>query len=95
MIFDPLYLLLTLPALAFSIWAQVRVKSAFSRFSRIGLRSGMSGAEAARSIVRASGFDGVSVERDGALGDEVVGLGGARAGQEGGEEEGPTQHGWH
>jgi len=65
MIFDPLYLLLTLPALAFSIWAQVRVKGAFSRFSRVGLRSGMSGAEAARSIVRASGLDGVSVERHG------------------------------
>lgn len=63
MIFDPLYLLLTLPALVFSIWAQVRVKSAFSRFSRVGLRSGMSGAEAAQAIIRASGMQGVGVER--------------------------------
>ena len=38
-----LYLLLTLPALAFSIWAQFRVKSTFHRFERVGLRSGMTG----------------------------------------------------
>jgi len=63
MINDPLYLLLTLPALVFSIWAQVRVKSAFARFSKVGLRSGMSGAEAAGAIIRASGMAGVSVER--------------------------------
>jgi Zn-dependent membrane protease YugP len=63
MIFDPLYLLLTLPALVFSIWAQVRVKSTFHRYERVGLRSGMSGAEAARAIVRASGMEGVTVER--------------------------------
>jgi len=65
MIFDPLYLLLTLPAVAFSIWAQVRVKSTFGKYSRVGLRSGMSGAEAAQAILRASGLAGVSVERHG------------------------------
>ena len=63
--FDELYLLLTLPAIAFSIWAQMRVKSAFKRYSRVGLRSGMSGAEAARAIIRASGLADVSVERHG------------------------------
>ncbi len=61
--FDPLYLVLTLPALIFSIWAQVRVKSAFTRFSRVGLRSGMSGMEAARAIVQASGLTEVKIER--------------------------------
>jgi len=65
MIFDPLYLVLTLPAIAFSIWAQARVKSAFARYSRVGLRSGMSGAEAARAIIRASGLADVAVERHG------------------------------
>lgn len=63
MFFDPLYLILTLPALVFSIWAQVRVKSTFHKYERVGLRSGMSGAEAARAIVRASGLEGVTVER--------------------------------
>jgi uncharacterized protein len=61
--FDPLYLLLTLPALVFSIWAQVRVKSNFAKYSKVALRSGMSGADAARAIVRASGLEGVNVER--------------------------------
>lgn len=63
MIFDPLYLLLTAPALIFSIWAQFRVKSTFHRFERVGLRSGMSGADAARAIISASGLEGVTVER--------------------------------
>ena len=63
MFFDPLYLLLTLPALVFSIWAQVRVKSTFHKYERVGLRSGLSGAEAARAIVRESGLEGVTVER--------------------------------
>lgn len=63
MIFDPLYLILTAPALIFSIWAQFRVKSTFHRFERVGLRSGMTGAEAARAIVAASGLEGVTVER--------------------------------
>ena len=65
MIFDPLYLLLSLPAIVFSVWAQWRVKSTFARFSKVGLRSGMSGAEAARAIVAASGLAGVRVERHG------------------------------
>jgi len=63
MFFDPLYLLLTAPALIFSIWAQFRVKSTFHRFERVGLRSGMTGADAARAIVSASGLQGVTVER--------------------------------
>lgn len=63
MIFDPLYLILTAPALVFSIWAQFRVKSTFHRYDKVGLRSGMSGAEAARAIVSASGLEGVTVER--------------------------------
>lgn len=62
-IFDSLYWLLTLPALAFSIWAQYRVKSTFNRFAKVGVRSGMTGAQAAAAIVRASGMQGVAIER--------------------------------
>jgi Zn-dependent membrane protease YugP len=64
-IFDPLYLILTLPALLFSIWAQFRVKSAFGHYSRVALRTGISGAEAAQRILAASGMSGLSVERHG------------------------------
>jgi hypothetical protein len=60
---DSLYLIFTLPPLLLSLWAQYKVKSTFTRFSQVGVRSGMSGAEAAAAIVRASGLEGVSVER--------------------------------
>lgn len=61
--FDPQYLILTLPAAAFSLWAQWRVQSTFSRFQRIGTTSGMSGAQAAASVLRAGGVEGVTIER--------------------------------
>lgn len=61
--FDPLYLLLTVPALVLSLWAQQRVRSTFAKFSRVGVRSGFSGADAAAAILRASGLDGLRVER--------------------------------
>jgi len=64
-IFDPKYLLFTLPALLFSIWAQMKVKGAFARYSRVALRTGISGAEAAQRILAASGMPGLSVERHG------------------------------
>lgn len=60
---NPLYLALTIPPLLLSLWAQWRVKSTFTKFSRVGVRSGMSGHEAAEAIVRASGMQGVTVER--------------------------------
>jgi hypothetical protein len=63
MIFDPLYLILTVPALILSLWAQYKVKSTFNRFSKVGVRSGMTGAEAASAILRASGLDGLKIER--------------------------------
>jgi Zn-dependent membrane protease YugP len=61
--FDPLYLVLILPALVFSIWAQYRVHSAFKKFARVGVLSEMTGAQAAAAIVRASGLEGVTIER--------------------------------
>jgi Zn-dependent membrane protease YugP len=61
--FDSLYWLLTLPALILSIWAQFKVQSTFRRYSRVGVRSGMTGAEAARAVVEAGGSPGVRIER--------------------------------
>ena len=61
--FDFSYLLLTVPALVFSLWAQHRVHSTFERYSRVGVRSGATGAEAAAAILRASGLEGLRVEQ--------------------------------
>lgn len=60
---DPLYLILTGIGLAVTLWAQVRVKSNFAKYSRVGLRSGMSGVDAARAVCRAAGVLDVTIER--------------------------------
>lgn len=71
MIFDPLYFMMLMPAMALAIWAQFKVKSAFSQMSKVGNRRGMSGAEAAYQILVANGLEGrVGIERThGFLGD--------------------------
>lgn len=61
--FDPLYLLLIGPALILSVGAQLWVKSAFAKYSSMGNRQGLSGAEAARKILNAEGIFDVRIER--------------------------------
>jgi len=62
MFFDPIYFLFALPGLALSLWAQFQVKSTFARYSQVPARSGMSGAEAARELIRQRGIEGVRIE---------------------------------
>jgi len=50
MFFDPLYLLFMAPAFLISILAQLWVKGAFSKYSKITSQSGYSGAKAAYNI---------------------------------------------
>jgi Zn-dependent membrane protease YugP len=63
MFFDPLYLLLTAPALIFSIWRNTRSHSTFKHYAGVGVRSGMTGAEAAAAVMRAGGVQGVAIEK--------------------------------
>jgi hypothetical protein len=52
------------------MWAQFRVSSAFGKYSEVGTRSGMTGAQAARRILDYNGLQNVAVERvDGFLSD--------------------------
>ena len=60
MYYDWTYLLL-IPCMLFALWAQLRVKSAFSKYSAVLSRSGLTGAEAARRILRANGIYDVQV----------------------------------
>lgn len=60
---DPLYIACTAPALVFSLWAQWKVHSTFKHFSGFGVRTGMSGAQAAAAVLRAGGVQGVTIER--------------------------------
>lgn len=69
-IFDPRYLLFALPALLLAFYAQMRVRSAFGRYSRKPNHRGLSGYEAARILLRSVGLDHIRVERaKGRLGD--------------------------
>ncbi|MBQ6929587.1 MAG: zinc metallopeptidase [Oscillospiraceae bacterium] len=60
---DIYYIILVLPAIAFSMWAQAKVNSTFNRYSRERTYSGMTGYEAARRILAANGLYHVNVER--------------------------------
>ncbi|HEU4580889.1 MAG TPA: zinc metallopeptidase [Polyangiaceae bacterium] len=62
MFFDPIYFLFALPGLALSLWAQFKVKSTFARYSQVPAQSGMSGAEAARELIRRRGVQGIRIE---------------------------------
>ncbi len=62
MFFDPLYLILSLPALALGLWAQSKVRSAFNKYSRVQAGRGVAGAQVARYILDLNGLNHVDVE---------------------------------
>lgn len=59
---DVYYLVLVLPALILSLYAQFKVKSTFNKYSRVGNSKGMTGADVARTILDRSGLYDVRVE---------------------------------
>ncbi len=63
MIFDPMCFLFVLPGLALSIWASVRVKSAFNKYSKVRSIRGFTGAEAAQELLRGAGIADVRIVR--------------------------------
>lgn len=60
--YDLLFILATVVGMGLTLWAQVRVKSAFAKYEKVGVRSGMTGAEAAAAVCRAGGAVGVTIE---------------------------------
>lgn len=58
-----LYILISLPALLLGLWAQMRVKSAFKKYSKVASARGITGAQAARRILDANGLHHVQVEQ--------------------------------
>jgi len=61
MYFDPTYLLLILPALALSLWASWRTRSAFNKYSKVRTLRGLTGAQAAQEMLRGAGVTDVQV----------------------------------
>lgn len=56
-------LLFAVPPLLLSLWASARVKSTFAKYADVPTRSGLTGADVARLILRAKGLHDVRVER--------------------------------
>ncbi|MBX0328762.1 zinc metallopeptidase [Oscillochloris sp. ZM17-4] len=67
MFFSPVYFLFALPAMAFAMWAQWRVKSSFEKWSRVPSAQRMSGVDVARVLMRSEGLEYVQVERIGGM----------------------------
>lgn len=55
-------ILIVIPALIFTLWAQTSVNSAYRRYSQVRNASGMTGADAARRILNANGLYDVKIE---------------------------------
>ena len=60
--FDPMWFLIMLPPLIFMIYAQVKVNSAFKKYSKVANSQGITGAEAAGMLLRANELNNVRVE---------------------------------
>ena len=56
------YLLLLVPVLLLSVWAQTKVQGNFKKFSRVANRRGLTGAQAAEAVLRANGVMNVRIE---------------------------------
>jgi Zn-dependent membrane protease YugP len=61
-IWDWRYLVFALPALVLAFYAQMRVRSAYEKYSRKPNHRGLSGYEAARILLRSAGLDQIRVE---------------------------------
>ena len=59
--FDPTYLLFVLPALALSLWASWRTKSAFQKYSQVRTLRGLTGAQAAQVMLQSAGIQDVEI----------------------------------
>ena len=56
------YLLYMLPGLVLMLYAQFKVKHSFSKYSKVTNSRGLTGADAAREVLRQNGVDGVQIE---------------------------------
>jgi Zn-dependent membrane protease YugP len=56
-----LFIATTIVPLLFGLWAQMKVKRTFDKYSRVAPRNGMSGAQAAAAVLRASGLPNLQI----------------------------------
>ena len=56
------YLIFMIPGLLFMLWAQAKVKGAYSKYSKVQNSSGVTGAQAARRVLDSQGLHDVTIE---------------------------------
>ena len=61
-LFSPLFRIVCAPVIAFGLYSSIRVKSVFGKYSKVPVRTGMSGAQAAAAVLRAGGAPGCTIE---------------------------------
>ena len=59
---DSLYLIMVLPTLVLSLWAQYKVSSTFNKYSKVMCSKRISGREAAAAILKSNSINDVAVE---------------------------------
>ncbi len=59
--FDPT-MIIVIPGIILTLWAQAKVSSAYKKYSRVRSRSGLTGAEVARGILDSNGLRNVGIE---------------------------------
>jgi Zn-dependent membrane protease YugP len=62
---DPLYWIMMAPVMALSLYASLKVKSSFRKYSEVRIRSGMTGGQVARRILDRHGLSNVQVVETG------------------------------
>jgi Zn-dependent membrane protease YugP len=60
--FNPIYWLFAIPGLLLGIWAQIKLRHAYGKYSGVPVQSGQTGAEAAREILNHAGLSDMPVE---------------------------------
>lgn len=63
--FNMIYIILVIPAMLLSMWAQAKVSTTFGKYSKVRTARGLTGAQAARAILDANGLQNVKVVRIG------------------------------
>lgn len=61
--YDYYYFILVIPAMLLAVWAQVRVKSTYGKYAKVGNTRGITGAYAAQAVLTHYGINDVRIEQ--------------------------------
>jgi len=65
LVFDEYYIILVVPTLLLSLWAQIKVKSTFAKYSKVQCSRRITGVDAASLLLKANNINNVMIEATG------------------------------